>query len=171
MFNVAIIVMSKNVWLYVASPLGFSEAGKDFLYAKVVPPIKELGYNVLDPWRLTPNEIILPVQSLPYGQQRKDSWTNANKIIGKNNADAIRKCTGMVAVLDGADVDSGTASEIGFGSALGKPTLGYRGDFRLSSENEGSTVNMQVEYFIKMNGGKIITQIADMKRGLKSIFG
>jgi nucleoside 2-deoxyribosyltransferase len=56
-------------------------------------------------------------------------------------------------------VDSGTAAEIGYAFAMGKPILGYRGDFRLSADNEGSTVNLQVEYFITQSGGQIITEL------------
>jgi nucleoside 2-deoxyribosyltransferase len=66
------------------------------------------------------------------------------------------------AVLDGVDVDSGTAAEIGYAYARGKPILGYRGDFRLSADNEGSTVNLQVEYFIRQSGGDIIAALADL---------
>ena len=42
-----------------------------------------------------------------------------------------------MAVLDGTDVDSGTAAEIGYAFARGKLIVGYRGDFRLSADNEG----------------------------------
>ena len=94
-----------------------------------------------------------------------------NWVIGENNDRAIQIATGLLAILDGVDVDSGTASEIGYGGGLGKLILGYRGDFRLSSENTGSIVNMQVEYFIKKHGGKIITQIDDLQKELKLLFG
>jgi nucleoside 2-deoxyribosyltransferase len=72
-------------------------------------------------------------------------------------------------VLDGTDVDSGSAAEVGYAFAKGKPILGYRGDSRLSADNEGSTVNLQVEYFIRQSGGDIITQIADLETSLKKI--
>ncbi|MEM7822748.1 MAG: nucleoside 2-deoxyribosyltransferase [Candidatus Aenigmatarchaeota archaeon] len=161
----------KKVKIYIASPLGFSEAGRDFLYEKIIPQIEELGYGVLDPWKLTPDKYIENIKCMPYGLERKMAWERLNRIIGKNNARAIRASTGLFAVLDGPDVDSGTAAEIGFAAALGKPILGYRGDFRLSSDNEGSVVNLQVEYFIKLNGGKIITEISKLKDELKNIFG
>jgi nucleoside 2-deoxyribosyltransferase len=67
----------------------------------------------------------------------------------------------VFAILDGVDVDSGTAAEIGYAFAKGKPILGYRGDFRLSADNEGSIVNLQVEYFIRQSGGDIVTNVAD----------
>jgi nucleoside 2-deoxyribosyltransferase len=75
----------------------------------------------------------------------------------------------MFVVLDGTDVDSGSAAEVGYAFAKGKPILGYRGDFRLSADNEGSTVNLQVEYFIRQSGGDIIAQIADLEDALKKI--
>ena len=65
----------------------------------------------------------------------------------------------MLAVLDGVDVDSGTASEVGYAFARGKRIVGYRGDFRPAAENEGCTVNLQVEYFIRASGGTIVTKI------------
>ncbi len=162
--------MKKETKIYVASPLGFSEVGREFMYSKIIPTFEELGYTVLDPWKLTSDDLILPILKMPYGQEKKERWEELNKIIGKNNADAIKKSSGLVAVLDGVDVDSGTSSEIGYGAALNKPVLGYRGDFRLSADNDGSIVNLQVEYFIKLHGGKIITQISNLKKELKSIF-
>lgn len=163
--------MGKQIKIYVASPLGFSEVGKRYMYEKIIPVIKKLGYSVLDPWKLTSAKKINAVKNLPYGAKKRQRWRKLNKIMGRNNANAIKESSGLVAVLDGVDVDSGTASEIGYAAALGKPVLGYRGDFRLSADNEGSTVNLQVEYFIKLNGGKIITKIAELKKELKSIFG
>lgn len=159
-----------NVSLYFAGPLGFSEVGRSFMYKEMVPIVLDLGFEVIDPWKLTPDEKIAPITEMPYGAERKAAWEKVNPVIGENNAKGIEKATGMIAILDGTDVDSGTASEIGYGSALGKRILGYKGDFRLTSDNEGSLVNLQVEYFIKKNGGKIITQIADFKPSLKSLF-
>ena len=75
----------------------------------------------------------------------------------------------IFAVLDGADVDSGTAAEIGYGFAKHKPVLGYRGDFRLSADNEGGIVNLQVEYFIRASGGDIIGQISDLPSALEKL--
>jgi nucleoside 2-deoxyribosyltransferase len=48
----------------------------------------------------------------------------------------------VVAVLDGVDVDSGTAWEIGYAYAKGKPVIGLRTDFRTLSDG---VVNLMVE--------------------------
>lgn len=160
--------MTKTI--YIASPLGFSEAGRDFLYRTLIPRIEQAGFQCIDPWKLTPVDLLKSAQDLPYGQEKRKKWRQVNQVIGKNNALAIRECDAIFAVLDGVDVDSGTASEIGFAAALNKPALGYRGDFRLSADNEGSTVNLQVEYFIRSSGGRIINSLDDLEEALKMLF-
>jgi hypothetical protein len=44
-----------------------------------------------------------------------------------------------------------------------------RGDFRLSADNEGSIVNLQVEYFICQSGGEIISKLDEFETALKKI--
>lgn len=156
--------------LYIASPFGFSEAGRSYMYDTVVPVIAQLGYEVLDPWKLTPDELITEVSQMSYGVAKRNRWREINKIIGANNTEAIRQSDGIFAILDGVDVDSGTASEIGFAAALGKPVVGYRGDFRLSADNEGGKVNVQVQYFIEMHGGQLVTELSDVPEALKVVF-
>jgi len=76
----------------------------------------------------------------------------------------------MLAVLDGTDVDSGTAAEIGYAAALNKKICGYRGDFRKSGDNEGSVINLQVEYFILSSGGQIVSDLVMLESELKRLF-
>lgn len=91
--------------------------------------------------------------------------------IAQSSIFAIDKSDGLIAVLDRTDVDGGTASEIGYAYAKGKPILGYRGDFRLSSDNEGGVVNLQVEYFIRASGGVVVTKNGKLHEELRRIFG
>jgi nucleoside 2-deoxyribosyltransferase len=155
--------------IYVASPLGFSEAGRDFYDHRLIPQVKSLGHEVLDPWKLTDREKIKAVRAMTYGTEKRAEWRRVNAEIGRNNQAAIDRCDAVFAVLDGADVDSGTACEIGYAFALGKPILGYRGDIRLSADNEGAIVNLQVEYFIRQSGGEIITRFTDLASALARI--
>jgi nucleoside 2-deoxyribosyltransferase len=155
--------------IYLAGPLGFSEAGTLFHKDVVIREVTRLGHEPLDPWVLTPQSQIDAVKALPYGAERRDAWRKLNPIIGGNNRAAIDRCDLVFAILDGVDVDSGTAAEIGYAFAKGKPILGYRGDFRLSSDNEGSIVNLQVEYFIRQSGGTIIQRFADFADALGKI--
>jgi nucleoside 2-deoxyribosyltransferase len=156
--------------IYLAGPLGFSEAGREYHSQTIVPAITALGHEVLDPWALTDSNKIRAVGQLPYGPKKQKAWRKLNAEIGANNKNAIDAANAVFAVLDGVDVDSGTAAEIGYAYALGKPILGYRGDFRLSADNEGSTVNLQVEFFIRASGGDIITTIDDLASALEKLF-
>ena len=126
---------------------------------QTVSGLSALNYDRLDPWELTPASATAPILQMPYGEPKRAAWEALNPLIGKTNADAIKAGDLVVAVLDGTDVDSGTASEIGYAFAFDKQILGYRGDFRLSADNECSTVNRQVEYLIRQSGGKIIRAI------------
>lgn len=87
------------------------------------------------------------------------AWRQLNHAIGARNCAAIDGCDAFMAVLDGVDVDSGTEAESGYAFARGKRVFGYRGDFRLSSDNEGAAVNVQVEYFILSSGGVIVSSV------------
>lgn len=159
-----------NNALYVASPLGFSEAGNYFMKNQLFPLIQKLGYDIIDPWTLTNFVLIEKVLQMEYGPEKKKAWQELNPLIGENNRKGIEKSRGVLAVLDGVDVDSGTASEIGYAAALGKPVLGYRGDFRLAADNDGSIVNLQVEYFTRMHGGTIVTSLSDLEKSLPLVF-
>jgi nucleoside 2-deoxyribosyltransferase len=148
--------------VYAAGPLGFSEAGRAFHAGRVLPALRGLGCEILDPWTLTEQAKIDAALAMPYGEQRRDAWRRLNAEIAANNRAAIDRCDLVVAVLDGVDVDSGTAAEIGYAFARGKPIVGYRGDVRATGDNEGALVNLQVEYFIRASGGTIITGIDEL---------
>jgi len=155
--------------IYMAGPLGFSEAGRYFHASVLVPYVRELGYEVIDPWALTEPSKIDAVRTMPPGPARHSAWEQLNHEIAARNCTAIDGVHGVVAVLDGPDVDSGTAAEIGYAFARGKPILGYRGDFRLSADNEVSVVNLQVEYFIRESGGTIVNRYQDLEWSLRSL--
>jgi nucleoside 2-deoxyribosyltransferase len=158
----------RRVRIYLASPLGFSEAGRHFYTTTLIPFVQRLGFEVLDPWTLTDARRIQAVQGMPYGPAKRDAWRTLNLEMGATNRAAIDRAHGVVAVLDGTDVDSGTAAEIGYAFARGKFIVGYRGDFRLSADNEGSVVNLQVEYFIRASGGTIVERHEDLGPALAS---
>jgi nucleoside 2-deoxyribosyltransferase len=155
--------------IYLAGPLGFSEAGRFYQDGVLIPRIEHLGYEIINPWKLTQQQKINAVQAMPYGPQRRSAWQSLNREIGGNNSSGIDRSDLIVAVLDGPDVDSGTASEIGYGFAKGKAIIGYRGDFRLAADNEGSLVNLQVEYFIRQSGGDILANLDDLLETLTKI--
>lgn len=150
-----------KISIYLANPLGFSEAGRDFIDHELVPQLTALGYNVIDPFKLTDPAEIARINSLP-AEQRREAWKALDPRIARTNSNAIDRADAVLAVLDGTDVDSGTAAEIGYAFGRHKPILGYRGDFRISADNEGATVNLQVEYFIRQSGGDIVSKRSDI---------
>jgi nucleoside 2-deoxyribosyltransferase len=152
--------------IYLAGPLGFSEAGRNFRDCVMLPELSRLGFQLIDPFNLTDQRKIEGVLGLPTAEARREAWKKLNMEIGQNNQIAIDGCDAVLAILDGADVDSGTASEIGYAFARHKPILGYRSDFRLSSDNEGSVVNLQVEYFIRAGGGQIVSSLSKLADAL-----
>ena len=170
-FGYARSAVTSRPRIYLASPLGFSQAGRHFYDGVLLPFVRGLGYDVLDPWTLTEPARIAAVQALPYGRARREAWRLLNREIGATNRAAIDRADGVVAVLDGVDVDSGTAAEVGYAFARAKLIVGYRGDFRLSADNEGSTVNLQVEYFIRESGGTIVERYEDLAPALAALRG
>ena len=159
----------RTMKIYLAGPLGFSEAGRFYQESMLLPTLGRTGHELLDPWKLTDQNKIDAIVAMPYGPAKRNAWRSLNSEIGRNNRLAIDRSDIVFAILDGVDVDSGTAAEIGYACAKGKPILGYRGDFRLSADNEGAMVNLQVEYFIRASGGDIVTGLADALTKLETL--
>lgn len=144
--------------VYVASPLGFTEAGRVFYRERLLPALEDAGIEPLDPW--TWEADYLHVSKLEVAAQRSALET-LNRRVGQRNEDLIRESAAVLAVLDGEDVDSGTAAEVGFASALGRPVVGWRSDLRSGGDNPAAVVNIQVEHFIVQSGGTIERELRD----------
>ncbi|WP_458756295.1 nucleoside 2-deoxyribosyltransferase [Afipia sp. TerB] len=145
--------------IYLANPLGFSESGARFIREVLAPQLASRGLDVVNPFDLVDPSNFNALQAMAPGASRVEAWRALNMEIGKGNVAAIDRCDAVLAILDGVDVDSGTASEIGYAFGRGKRIVGYRGDFRPAAENEGCTVNLQVEYFIRASGGTIVSKV------------
>jgi len=158
-----------SVKVYVASPLGFADSTKSFMNNELIPAIRRSGVEAINPWDTPPKttEKIKRAKTVMNLNDRKVAWQEVITLLGKANADSIRRSDGVVAVLDGVDVDSGTAAEIGYATALGKWVIGYRQDLRRTGEDEAAEVNLQVEYFIRSNGGAIVHSLDELVHGLE----
>lgn len=114
--------------------------------------------------RIAGAEVILP-QDFKFGQ----SYNNPKDFpkIFRACVASLREADAMVAVLDGPDVDSGTALEIGIAYERGMPIIGVRTDYR---ESQDRGVNLVVagactEILREMSFGE------DMEQLIKDLSG
>jgi nucleoside 2-deoxyribosyltransferase len=112
--------------IFLAAPL-FSEAERDF-NSKVTTTLRKEGFKV---WLAQEHKFV------------QDHSTIQKQTIFHEDLDAVRKSDFILAVLDGVDVDSGVAFEMGFGYATKKPIVGLKTDHRVFSRVE--SVNLMLE--------------------------
>jgi nucleoside 2-deoxyribosyltransferase len=139
--------------VYLAGPLGFFDAGRHYLASVLVPELERHGLQVLEPFALAASDFA------GIDEKSDDELAALNHVTGETNARLIVDADVVLAVLDGPDVDSGTASEIGFAYASGTPIVGLLTDWRSASDNRAARVNLQVEYFIVASGGAVVGSI------------
>jgi nucleoside 2-deoxyribosyltransferase len=148
----------KNTNVYLAGPDGFTPVLLRWHREVLIPAVAAAGLTPLSPWGNLNTEFAAAL-ALPVGRERVKALADVDLRAGVANTEMIERSAGMLAQLDGVDVDSGTASEIGYGSARGLFIAGVRTDLRLASDNEGTKVNLQVEYFITRTGGRVHTAV------------
>jgi nucleoside 2-deoxyribosyltransferase len=146
------------VKVYVASPLGFNEPGRHWAAEVLHPALAAAGWTVLDPW-VDETGAVAATMALPAGPDRLEALREMSRTIGARNRRLLAEADTVLAVLDGPDVDSGTAAEVGWAAASGLPVIGLRTDFRLA-EHEAAPVNLQVADFILASGGALVTTLA-----------
>jgi nucleoside 2-deoxyribosyltransferase len=144
---------------YLAGPSGFFEAGLYWHNTVVVPKVRQAGLVPKDPWA-DQSAIATIMESMEFGPERRAALHGANLDQGRYDLKLIDESEAILASLDGPDVDSGTALEIGYGFAKGLLIVGLRTDIRLCSDNEGSVVNLMIETCVADSGG-IVTHSLD----------
>jgi nucleoside 2-deoxyribosyltransferase len=114
--------------IYLAAPL-FSDA--------------ERAFNVEIAARLnaTGAVVFLPQESEANLAAQRGARTP--RAIFESDLAELKKADIVVAIIDGADADSGTAWEMGYAYALGKPIVALRTDFRRVAPDE--CVNLMLE--------------------------
>jgi nucleoside 2-deoxyribosyltransferase len=147
---------------YVASPLGFSEAGRDYYATRYLPALAE-HVEPVDPWTLTAADEFVAAR----GDGRE---YELGIEVGARNAEAIRGAQLVIAQLDGQEVDAGTAAEVGYAAALGLPCLAIRSDLRRSGE-PGMHVNLQLEAFVVLSGGFVAASLDELTARLAELRG
>ena len=98
---------------YLASPLGFAESTHSFMN-DLIDSLSE-SIDILNPWDDHRHaDALAAAMALPGYDERVAALHSVNTAIGAGNLEKIDESDGVIAILDGVDVDSGTASEIGF---------------------------------------------------------
>ncbi|WP_292370341.1 nucleoside 2-deoxyribosyltransferase [Methanoregula sp. UBA64] len=113
--------------VYLAAPL-FSEAERSY-NARVAAVLKEHCF-----------EVFLPQES---GDNHAIRGRDEHRRIFAKNKRAIHDADIVIAIIDGADADSGTAWEMGYAAALKKNVIALRTDFRMAGSHE--RVNLMLE--------------------------
>jgi nucleoside 2-deoxyribosyltransferase len=143
---------------YVASPLGFNEAGRAYYGEHYLPALAQVVEPV-DPWaQVAPAEI---ARAGAAGTLR-ELWLAT----GRANLELIRGAPLLAAWLDGQEVDSGTATEVGFAAGIGVRCFGLRSDLRRAGE-EAMAVNLQVEATIEATGGRVVASLDALVAALR----
>lgn len=145
--------------VYLASPLGFSPENRPYLL-KVKEKLVSLGFTIFDPWEQAGFAAAIDDALRIEGfAPRVGAFRRIAAGIGRVNEEGIRASSLLLAILDGAEVDSGTASEVGFAAALGKRCYGLRTDLRDCGDFTGVPINLQVLHFIEGSGGRLFRTI------------
>ena len=122
--------MNSKKIIYLAGPL-FSHAELEY-NRKLKDLLLKKGFSVFLPQE--------DAEDTLNEREKQNQECIFNKCVeGVDDSDIV------VAVLDGVDVDSGTAWEIGYAYAKEKPIIGIRTDFRFLSDG---IVNLMVEMAI-----------------------
>lgn len=113
--------------IYLAAPL-FSESEREY------------NRSIAEMLRQHLFEVYLPQDT---GDNCAVRETCEHTRIYEHNKQALHDADIIVAIIDGADADSGTAWEMGYATALGKPVIAMRTDFRMVGRQE--RVNLMLE--------------------------
>ena len=156
--------------VYLAGPSGFHAPGLLWHNDVLLPKVLAAGLVPKDPWG-NQSAIADVLASMDFGPERRIALREANLAQGRYDLSLIDESEAVLALLDGQDVDSGTALEIGYAFATGKLIVGLRTDIRRLSDNEGSEVNLMIETCIVDSGGIFSTDVDEAVAHVASVLG
>lgn len=138
--------------IYLAGPL-FSEAKQAWHRSTKARIQAETGRKVIWPYELL-------------DQPEIATWgDDAPRRVMERCRDAMAACSLVVALLDGPQVDDGTAWEIGFAHARCIPVIGIRTDFRAAGDVPGALVNAMIHASCE----RIVRSVDELIKVLKAM--
>ena len=117
----------KKLNIFLAAPL-FNDRERDF-NSKVAKVLRDNGLKV---WM---------AQEAPFISKGTDEEKRA---IFEGDVKALKESDVVVAILDGIEVESGVAFEMGYACCLGKPIIGLKTDYRTFSSIEEVNLMLKV---------------------------
>ena len=136
--------------VFIAGPL-FSQAEREF-NLKVDEHLRKHGFDTFLPQRDAGKLDELLVKE---GHQ-------AYRTVSEEDLKGLEQADVVVAILDGPDVDSGTAFEVGYAYAKGKPVIGLKTDMRVFARHE--ELNNMIAQGIKTLVGNFDEVVAELKK-------
>jgi nucleoside 2-deoxyribosyltransferase len=147
--------------VYLASPEGFASGHKDYLH-RVKAFLQRQAVQVWDPWEQNYGDQLAEAMREPSFDGRVQKNNVLAMVIGERNKMGIMGRDAVLGICEGAQVDDGTASEMGFAAGLGKMVFALRTDFRDLGDLPGVPFNLQVLYWVKSSGGKLFRKVEDI---------
>ena len=159
--------------LYLSSPLGFSELTRGFMFQDLQPLLVRQGFRVLNPWVLNRHvdRELRGIQQKKTAAAQLVATRKLTHAIGATNFAAIDACDALLAVLDGVDVDSGVAAEVGYAFRAGKRIHGLATDRRLTHAADTALCNASVQYMIESSGGRFFAGLSALRQAWKTKTG
>ena len=135
--------------IYQAGPL-FSQAEQEW-HRRFKARLTAEGFDAVWPF-----ELPLPDDM---------SGGNAARMLMETDRAALDSCDAVAALLDGPQVDDGTAWEIGYAFCRGLPVVGIRTDFRKCGDAAGAPVNAMIAGSCRT----VVTCVEDAVAALREI--
>jgi nucleoside 2-deoxyribosyltransferase len=124
-------VAMKKTTIYQAGPL-FTDSEKHW-HKTARKEFEDEGFLVIWPGDLLTEDEI------------SEAGDKGPQLIYETCKAALERSDIVVALLDGPQVDDGTAWEVGYACALGKPVFGIRTDTRMAGDTSFNNVNSMIE--------------------------
>lgn len=156
--------------LYLSSPLGFSEPMRRFMFDQLQPLLVKQGFRVLNPWVLN-RDVDRSMRTIRAKKTAAAQLVATRKLthaIGATNFAAIDAAAAVLAVLDGVDVDSGVAAEVGYAFGAGKTIHGLATDRRLVHGTDAAFCNATVQYMIEASGGHFFPSLGAVRQAWRA---
>jgi len=137
--------------VFIAGPL-FSQAELDF-NLKVDEQLRKHGFETFLPQR----------DAGKLDEFLAKEGERAYRTLFERDLEGLDRADVAVAILDGPDVDSGTAFEVGYAFSKGKPVIGLKTDMRVFAREE------EVNNMLAQGVRKIVENFDDLLAALNSI--